>query len=162
MISLLMKTYYEILNLADDASGDEIKANYRQLAKQYHPDHNQAKDAESQFKTINQAYEILSDPTKRNNYDYYLKIIATLGDQVALNYPDLQSFNESYDYQDVWNSASAANQNGTKTDQQIPKRFFKHQFYQPPKHSWKKSAIAIVIVVVAIVIIFNLAYKIKF
>lgn len=162
MISLLMKTYYEILELADDATGDEIKANYRKLAKQYHPDHNQSKDAETQFKAINQAYEVLSDPTKRTNYDYYLKIVISLGDQATSEDPDLQDFNETYDYQDLWDSAVAASQNQSKFDHQIPESFFKQQFYQAPKHSRKKSAIAIVIVVVAIIIIFNLAYQIKF
>ncbi|HYG74387.1 MAG TPA: DnaJ C-terminal domain-containing protein [Planctomycetota bacterium] len=63
------KDYYDILGVARTASQDEIKAAYRKLARKYHPDVNKAKDAEDKFKDLGEAYEVLSDPKKRERYD---------------------------------------------------------------------------------------------
>jgi curved DNA-binding protein len=63
------KDYYEILGLKRDASNAEIKSAYRKLARKFHPDVNKTKDAESKFKDINEAYEVLSDKQKRERYD---------------------------------------------------------------------------------------------
>lgn len=65
------KDYYDILGVSKDASDDEIKHAYRKLSKKWHPDINKAPDAEEKFKEINEAYETLSDPQKRANYDQY-------------------------------------------------------------------------------------------
>lgn len=66
--------YYEILNVKKDASADEIKKAYRRLARKYHPDLNPGDKAkEKQFKEINEAYEVLSDPKKRAEYDQFGK-----------------------------------------------------------------------------------------
>jgi molecular chaperone DnaJ len=64
--------YYEVLGVARDASGDEIKRRYRALAREHHPDvaHDKSK-AEHRFKEINEAYEVLSDPGKREQYDRF-------------------------------------------------------------------------------------------
>lgn len=68
------KNYYEILGVDKKASADEIKAAYRKLAKQYHPDlHPGDKAAAEKFKEINEANETLSDPQKRSAYDYELE-----------------------------------------------------------------------------------------
>ena len=66
------KDYYEILGVARDASGDEIKRAYRALAREHHPDvaHDKSR-AEHRFKEINEAYEVLSDPNKRAQYDRF-------------------------------------------------------------------------------------------
>ena len=66
------RNHYEALGVARDASADEIKSAYRKLARQYHPDANTADPgAEERFKEISHAYEVLSDPQKRNNYDTF-------------------------------------------------------------------------------------------
>ncbi|MCL5433677.1 MAG: molecular chaperone DnaJ [Candidatus Marsarchaeota archaeon] len=63
--------YYKILGIKKDASIDEIKRKYRELALKYHPDRNKDKNAEENFKKINEAYAVLSDPEKRRNYDTF-------------------------------------------------------------------------------------------
>ena len=63
---------YEILGVAKTASQDEIKKAYRKLARQYHPDRNPGdKEAEARFKEIQTAYDVLSDPDKRKQYDTF-------------------------------------------------------------------------------------------
>ncbi len=63
--------YYETLGINRGANKEEIRKAYRKLARQYHPDVNKAPDAESRFKEINEAYEILSDDNKRARYDRF-------------------------------------------------------------------------------------------
>jgi molecular chaperone DnaJ len=64
--------YYATLEVARDASGDEIKKAYRRLAMQYHPDRNAGdRAAEESFKLITEAFEVLSDPDKRRIYDQF-------------------------------------------------------------------------------------------
>lgn len=66
------KDYYSILGVSRSATDKDLKATYRRLARQYHPDVNPGnKSAEQRFKEINQAYEVLSDPEKRKKYDQY-------------------------------------------------------------------------------------------
>ena len=61
--------YYAVLGVPRDASPDAIKKAFRKLARQYHPDVNKSSGAESKFKEINEAYEVLSDPEKRKRFD---------------------------------------------------------------------------------------------
>ncbi|MDD5473768.1 MAG: molecular chaperone DnaJ [Candidatus Methanoperedens sp.] len=65
------RDYYEILGVEKKASADDIKTAYRKLAMQYHPDRNKAPDAEEKFKEISEAYAVLEDQTKRQQYDQY-------------------------------------------------------------------------------------------
>jgi molecular chaperone DnaJ len=65
------RDYYEVLGLNRGASADEIRAAYRRLAKEYHPDINKSEGAEERFKEINEAYAILSDDEKRASYDRF-------------------------------------------------------------------------------------------
>ncbi|MEW6013621.1 MAG: DnaJ domain-containing protein, partial [Elusimicrobiota bacterium] len=86
------KDYYKILGVERTATENEIKSAYRKLAMKYHPDRNPGnKEAESKFKEINEAYEVLSDPQKRKLYD-------SLGEnwQNGQNFeppPDFKNFN---------------------------------------------------------------------
>ncbi len=65
--------YYQILGLQRDVSQEEIKKAYRRIAKQYHPDSNPGnREAEKKFKEASEAYEVLSNEEKRENYDHKL------------------------------------------------------------------------------------------
>jgi len=74
------KDYYQILGISKKASADEIKKAYRKLARKYHPDLNQGdKKAETRFKEVNEAQEVLSDPEKRSKYDRYGQYWSQMG-----------------------------------------------------------------------------------
>ncbi len=63
------RDYYEVLDIQRNASKDQIKDSYRKLAMQYHPDRNKSPEAEEKFKEISEAYAVLSDDQKRQQYD---------------------------------------------------------------------------------------------
>ena len=65
------KDYYDILGIEKTADEVQIKKAYRKLAIKFHPDKNKAKSAEDAFKKVNQAFSVLSDKTKRKNYDMF-------------------------------------------------------------------------------------------
>lgn len=65
------RDYYDVLGVNKSADKTEIKKAYRQLAKQYHPDKNKASDAESKFKEVQEAYDVLGDSEKRKAYDQF-------------------------------------------------------------------------------------------
>ncbi len=66
------ESYYEVLNVRRDASSEEITASYRKLAKILHPDVCGSPEAEELFKVVNEAYQVLKDPKKRETYDISL------------------------------------------------------------------------------------------
>src|SRR5579862_7456616 len=72
MATTSKQDYYETLGVSRDAKEDEIRKTYRKLARKYHPDLNPGdKAAEERFKKVQEAYDILSDPKKRQVYDQY-------------------------------------------------------------------------------------------
>lgn len=89
----MAKSLYQTLNISENASADEIKKAYRKLARQYHPDVNKSPEAEEKFKEINGAYEILSDPQKKAEYDRY-------GDAM-FNGQSFSDFSRSYQQADL-------------------------------------------------------------
>ena len=65
------RDYYEVLGVSKNATDSEIKSAFRKLAKKYHPDVSKEPDAEEKFKECQEAYAVLSDPTKRQQYDQF-------------------------------------------------------------------------------------------
>jgi molecular chaperone DnaJ len=65
------RDYYEVLGISKTASDEEVKKAYRKLAKKYHPDVSTEQNAEAKFKEVQEAYDVLSDPTKRGQYDQF-------------------------------------------------------------------------------------------
>ncbi len=65
------RDYYEVLGVDRNATQEEIKKAYRKLARKYHPDVNKSPDAEERFKEVKEAYDTLSDPQKRAQYDQF-------------------------------------------------------------------------------------------
>ncbi len=91
------KDYYKILGVDKNASDEEIKKAFRRLARKYHPDINpNNKEAEEKFKEINEAYEVLSDPQKRKDYD-------TMGDSFFESFRPSGSGYEGFSYEDFEN-----------------------------------------------------------
>lgn len=65
------RDFYETLGVSKNASPDELKKAYRNLARKHHPDIDKSEGAETKFKEINEAYQVLSDPQKKSAYDQY-------------------------------------------------------------------------------------------
>ena len=85
------RNYYEILGVAQDAKPDEVKRAYRRMALKYHPDRNPGDaEAEKKFKEAAEAYEVLSDPEKRRQYDQFGKA-GLRGNYAPHDYSDLSS-----------------------------------------------------------------------
>lgn len=101
-----MKDYYKILGLDSDATDDSIKQRFKELAFENHPDVSQKKDAGEIFIGIYEAYHILSDPQKRENYDkLYRKYIKNTDTQIP---------NEEYVISDIRNMSGSAREEARK------------------------------------------------
>lgn len=94
------KDYYKILTVAEDADSKAIKTAYRKLARKYHPDVSEHKEAEEKFKEVTEAYEVLKDPEKRAQYDEYSKYGGRSSSQQDGSYSNSQFADGSSDYAD--------------------------------------------------------------
>jgi molecular chaperone DnaJ len=105
------KDYYKILGIEKDATPDEIKKAYRKMAMKYHPDRNNgSSESESKFKEAAEAYDTLSNPEKRSNYDRFGTSNPSFGgfggggfnmDDIFSNFGDIfgNAFNNRYQTQ---------------------------------------------------------------
>ncbi len=75
------KDYYKIMGVPEDASADDVKKAYRALARKHHPDLNKDADSAEKFKELGEAYEVLKDPAKREEYDQLRKYGASAGQE---------------------------------------------------------------------------------
>ena len=109
------RDYYEILGVKRDASADELKKAFRQLARKYHPDLNKgSKEAEEKFKEINEAYQVLSDPQKKAQYDQGGHIEFGPGDTSGYRPPSYEDLFRDYGLGDIFNAFSG----GSRTTRQ--------------------------------------------
>ncbi len=88
--------YYQELNVQRDATDQEIKAAYRKLAFEYHPDRNKSDIAAERMKAVNEAYAVLSDPAKRQQYDM---LYQQFGEGARTQ------FRQNYSQQDIFNGS---------------------------------------------------------
>lgn len=101
------KDYYEILGVKRDASSDDIKKSFRQLARKYHPDLNKgSKEAEEKFKEINEAYQILGDAQKKAQYDQVGHAEFRPGDAAGYQPPSYEDLFRDFGLGDIFDAFS--------------------------------------------------------
>jgi len=99
--------YYEILGVKKDASQDDLKKAFRQLARKYHPDLNKgSKVAEEKFKEINEAYQVLSDPQKKTQYDQVGHAEVKPGDAAGYRTPAYDDLFRDFGLGDIFDAFS--------------------------------------------------------
>jgi molecular chaperone DnaJ len=101
--------YYEILGVKRDASPDDLKKAFRHLARKYHPDLNKgSKEAEEKFKEINEAYQVLSDPQKKAQYDQVGHAEFRPGDSASYKPPSYDDLFRDFGLGDIFDAYSGA------------------------------------------------------
>ncbi len=105
--------YYEILGVKKDASQDELKKAFRHLARKYHPDLNKgSKEAEEKFKQINEAYQVLSDPQKKSQYDQLGHAAFKPGDFTGTKTPSYDDLFRDFGLGDIFDAFSTGSRRG--------------------------------------------------
>ena len=99
------KDYYETLGVKRDVSPDDLKKAFRQLARKYHPDLNQgSKESEEKFKEINEAYQVLSDPQKKAEYDNVGPAVYRPGDSSGYTPPSYEDLFRDFGLGDIFDA----------------------------------------------------------
>jgi molecular chaperone DnaJ len=107
--------YYEILGVKKDASPDDLKKAFRHLARKYHPDLNKgSKEAEEKFKEVNEAYQILSDPQKKAQYDQVGHAEFRPGDTSGYNAPSYDDLFRDFGLGDIFDAFSGVSRKTRK------------------------------------------------
>lgn len=102
------KNYYETLGVKREASQDDLKKAFRHLARKYHPDLNQgSKVAEEKFKEINEAYQVLSDPKKKAEYDQVGHAAINPGDTAGYRTPSYDDLFRDFGLGDIFDAFSS-------------------------------------------------------
>jgi DnaJ-class molecular chaperone len=124
-----MKDYYRTLGVPENASDEDIRKAFRKLAFRYHPDKNigHEKEAEEKFKELNEAYGVLSDKVKRQQYDMARKgVFAGYGaPSHGFNYSREDIFRDTFSNQDIMEDLNRMfSQSGLRFDQEFLNRVF--------------------------------------
>ena len=102
------RDYYEVLGVSKNATKEEIQSAYRKLAKKYHPDINHDPDAPKMFEEVQEAYDVLKDDTKRQQYDQFGHAAFEQGSSMGGGGPFGQGFSSAgfgdVDLNDIFNS----------------------------------------------------------
>ena len=140
------RDFYEVLGITSSATQAEIKAAYRKKALELHPDKNKASDAETRFKEVNEAYQILSDETKRKNYDQFGHSAFDPASGFGSNpfSGGFQSGPFSYSYQSSGNPFGGAGEGGFSDPFEVFESFFGGNnpfggFRRKPRYSLRVS-----------------------
>lgn len=157
-----MKNYYEILEVNENASKEVIDKAYKVLAKKYHPDLQEEKNkkaAEEKIKSLNEAYEILSNPEKRKNYDN--KIARLREEEERKKQVEHQKYVNNIS--NVYARQYASVQRGTEKNKAINKQFKKEYNKELRKLRFQgfiRKVIAIVSVIAVLALVCFIIYKI--
>ena len=101
---MLSTSYYDILQIKQNATNDEIKRSFRSLALKYHPDKNKSSESKEKFLSIVEAYEVLSDETSRKKYD--LSFQKNRGEYISdysTHWTPPADYNKYYSYDEIKN-----------------------------------------------------------
>ncbi len=122
------ENYYDVLGITKDANQVEIKQAYRNKAKAYHPDINPSLDAQNKMKQINVAYDTLSDPIKKEQYDFSLS-----NPHININPNYGSGFNQEYQFNEAVFEAMMRQfyqQRSTPPNRTYKRKSFLNQFFK--------------------------------
>lgn len=175
-----MKSYYEILEVSENASPEVIEKAYKTLAKKYHPDI-QPRDkiywAEAKFKEITQAYQVLSDPNLRSQYNLKIGIGSNILKQYDSLYSENEKLKQEVDSLKVENEsrkftekqrikAEKAAQKAAMREQFNPKKYLKtigtilYDETKKPKEERSKDLTALILTIIIVAIIIIVFWKV--